>query len=68
MTEKNKAEIVIDKLGGNKPFIASELNLDRGTVWKWCRTGVIPAKHHTNLIILADKMGTELSYQELIVN
>lgn len=68
MTSENKAQIVIEKLGGNKPFIASELNLDRGTVWKWCRTGVIPAKHHKNLIILAEKMGAELSYQDMIVS
>ena len=61
----NKADDAIKKLGGSHVWIAYKLNLNRVTVWKWSKTGVIPIKYHDDLVGLARERDIDLSYADL---
>lgn len=66
MTDKNNAEIIIEKLGNSNPWIADQLDIDRVTVWHWKKTGNIPHKYHKRLIELGVERGVEITYAEFI--
>ena len=56
----NAAKLIVIKFGGQSA-LASLLGNHQSLVSYWCKTGIIPAKWHTQLLDLAQAKGIQLS-------
>ena len=61
----NPAEIVISKFGGQSA-VAVALGKRQSTVQYWAKTGVVPARWHSQLLAAAQKAAIDLSPGDLV--
>lgn len=55
---------VIERFGAGQ--LAKCLGLPRSTVYSWRDAGIIPAKHHAQILAAAKEAGVELSPSDFI--
>jgi hypothetical protein len=65
MTESTPAQRVFAVFGG-APKLAALLELDQSTVYRWNRTGLVPAKYQGPILDLADLCGYALTAEDVI--
>jgi len=61
---KNPATVVSDLLGVRA--IARALHLSPGAVSKWKESGLVPSKHHEDILALADDRKVKLTAEMLV--
>lgn len=63
-TSKNPATVVSDLLGVRA--IARALDLSPGAVSKWKESGLVPSKHHEEILTLAKDRKVKLTAEMLV--
>lgn len=61
----NPGEVVLHVFG--QTLAAKICGLDRASVWRWSKRGLVPANHHVTLLEGAKQHGLRLTPKDLVL-